>query len=1133
MNTCISSNNLLLYFLKTFLLLLLFPASALSDSIDYDLKDLVKNTLGLTGNPLADNDIPDINQSKLAQLGRELFFSKSLSLNFDVACASCHHPFLAGGDGLSLSIGVNAIDPSVVGLGRRHDGNFHIDPEADGGPNVERNAPTTFNSSLYQHAVLNDGRVERILWQNGQYISSHEAIAQHPLSLANGAKKNNKKQLFKTPESLFRAPDHLAGSSLLQAQARLPVIAAAEMRGFSSHFGSNNAVRAYLAKRLQEKTKELKNTTWEIHFRQAFNDDADKPLDKVITFERITLALAQYQSSQVFLNNSWRAYLEDRGNLSTRAKKGALLFYTEVSRGGAGCVSCHSGDFFTTEKYFNLAIPQFGRGNFVYGQDLGRHPITRRNEDMYAFRVPSLLNVAETSPYGHTGAFNSLEGIIEHHINPEKSIQSFDFTLQHLPQFLGLEVDYPHALKNTNAALQQLKSIGIGELPSLNKDQIGDLVAFLKTLTDPCLKDKTCLSPWVPAGKPADSHRLVANIPQQVDNTRPLPPIIQDQKSALNALPYLGRVPAFFPICQLSNKNAVIKKGFSLVTEQSGLSANRQFNFDHLKTSLSEEGLVVMEHLLFSGGVAAGDINGDCYTDILISEGNALGRQVYLNNGDGTFTKEERNLGIDKNEDLSGAMLVDLNGDGWLDLFHGNIIGVTPGVYLNNGQPYFNRIAKPGFKVSHVTLGAGFGDVDGDGDLDAFLAHWARPSKAEQEHLWLNNGQGLFSPGARSFGLSGHFGERDFTFTPNFADLNGDSKVELLSVSDFFTTQVFLNKENSFYINQTDKKVITDQNGMGSAIADFDNDGDLDWFVTSIFYPKGDKILPDYFPFNADGNRFYRNDSDTSNQLSFSDITDDVNVRNGGWGWGACAKDFDNDGWVDIFQTNGVPYQADDIRKDLHYLFDLLDIDSWQAISQYESYSDFIKAYDIVNKEKLNKNQINDVEFLYYLAKQLGPMGAWTNDIDPASKLFMNNQQGKLIEQSEQMGIANTDQGRGVSCFDFDRDGDIDILIINNQGKPALYRNDFGSANNFLTIKLVGKENNIHAIGAKIYVDTQIGRQMREVRVENNYLSQNPIESHFGLGKENSIKKLTVIWPDGSQHEKLSIPARQILVIKQ
>lgn len=1086
----------------------------------------------LTGNPAQGRTPVAIESSPLAQLGRALFFSKSLSVNFDVACASCHHPLLAGADGLSLPVGVGAIEDDRIGPGRRHDGNTLIDPEADGGPNVERNTPSTFNSAFYDFSLFYDGRVEAITWQDGAYLPWREWSAR------TGSKAAPDKLMIKTPDSIFQGPDVQAGTSLLQAQARFPLVAATEMRGLSRHFGGNSAVRAFLVQRLSGEVPGLApadSAAWQARFRQAFADSEDGA-SELISFARITEALAQYQRSQVFIDTPWKAYLEKKGDIPTAAKRGALLFYSDISAGGAACFRCHGGDFFTNEDFYNMALPQFGRGNFVYGQDLGRYSVSRRSQDMFAFRVPSLLNVAATAPYGHTGAFNDLQGIIRHHLDPQKSIASYDFTLQQLPQFRDLAVTYPRAQDNTRATLQQHQASGALPMPVLKDDQIADIVAFLQTLTDPCVSNRECLGPWLAPSSLSDPHRLQAIIEpnhEPNEDSRTLLPQPQPvAKTAANetGLPRvsLGSVPRYQPRCTITPtaKAAAEGRGFVNVTGISGITIDRQFDFASLKPSLVGDGLVVMEHLLFSGGVASGDINGDCLMDLVINQGNAAGAQVYLNQGDGTFVLAEDNWGLDRAEDITGPMLVDLNGDRWPDLFHGNIYGSAPGIWLNNGRR-FVRQTRTGFRVSHVTLGGGFGDVDGDGDLDAFLAHWSRPGKAEEEHLWLNNGQGQFQPGARQFRLTGQFGERDFTFTPNFPDLNNDGRADLLSTADFMTSQVFINKDHRYFINSTDKQVITDQNGMGAAIADFDNDGDLDWFVSSIYVPPKKGVSErDNF---ANGNRLYRNDGIKDERVIFADITDQAGVRQGGWGWGACAADFNNDGWVDIFHTNGLPFEPGLVRRDLHYLFALLGIQGFADVQPYETFADFARSVTV----SLSDKQKDDLEALYYVGKKLDTFYRRGQSMEGKARLFINQGGARFQESSRLLGIADPGQGRGISCLDYDRDGDIDVLIINNQGAVSLYRNDFGNRQNFLTVRLRGAASNSAGIGARIVLQSPLGQQMRQVRVENNYISQNPSESHFGLAQDREISQLTVHWPGGKKQRLTGVQVNQVLVIEE
>lgn len=151
--------------------------------------------------------------------------------------------------------------------------------------------------------------------------------------------------------------------------------------------------------------------------------------------------------------------------------------------------------------------------------------------------------------------------------------------------------------------------------------------------------------------------------------------------------------------------------------------------------------------------------------------------------------------------------------------------------------------------------------------------------------------------------------DRDFTFAPTFARVGGSHYPDLLMVADFNMSQVFLNNGDGTFENATDVWVIRDDNGMGSAVGDFNNNGHLDWFVSSIYTPRDS--LPAYPGATGPriGNRLYQNNGDGT----FTDVTAAAGVARGGWGWAACFADLDNDGHLDIFHTNGWQPTGDDV----------------------------------------------------------------------------------------------------------------------------------------------------------------------------------------------------------------------------
>ncbi len=495
-------------------------------------------------------------------------------------------------------------------------------------------------------------------------------------------------------------------------------------------------------------------------------------------------------------------------------------------------------------------------------------------------------------------------------------------------------------------------------------------------------------------------------------------------------------------------------------------------------------------------GAASGDYDNDGDIDIFIVRGDIGPNLLYRNTGNLVFEEVADVAGIAytkseiENYRHSGPMFADMDGDGDLDLFLGGLDGDPSLIFANNGDGTFSDVtAGSGIDTLTAThnISAAFGDYDLDGDLDLFVAHWGTQrdfsSPGDTEHLWRNDTDASvikFQSVSESAGISPTIltlpddlitqqALRDFTFAPTFARINDDLYPDILSVADFNYSQFFINNQDGTFSNATDTDVIIDGNGMGSAVADYDNDGDLDWFITSIechgdFSFGEDDIDKCPYPTVSEiGNRLYRNQDG-----AFEDVTDEVGVASGGWGWGACFIDFENDGDLDIYHTNGWGVENDVINN---FAFD-------------------------------------------------------------ASRAFVANGAGQFVDQSEEMGLADTEEGRGVVCADFDNDGDVDILQLHRSPFVAatLWRNDTAS-NNFLSVKLNGAEPNTEAAGARITITYGDVTQMREICIASNFVSQNPTVQTFGLGSAAQVDELTIQWPDGRYTVLTQVAAGQFITV--
>ncbi|MDG2307862.1 MAG: FG-GAP-like repeat-containing protein [Candidatus Binatia bacterium] len=469
----------------------------------------------------------------------------------------------------------------------------------------------------------------------------------------------------------------------------------------------------------------------------------------------------------------------------------------------------------------------------------------------------------------------------------------------------------------------------------------------------------------------------------------------------------------------------------------------------------------IME-MAFCGGVASGDYDNDGWIDLYVIGGSTVPNLLYRNKGDGTFEDKATFAGVDLTMDGCGAAFGDYDGDGWLDLIVTGFDGESNYLLRNKGDGTFEdkSVNLPMNRLNN--LSASFVDYDRDGDIDIFVTHWEEgeitPPPAD-EHLWQNNGTGVFTDVTTAAEiLVDHepLNHVDRSFTPIFADSNSDGWLDMLLASDFGRSRVFESDGDATFTDVTDPAVITDENGMGAAVCDYDNDGDLDWFVTSIHNTLTGKS----------GNRLYRNISGAS--TAFEEVSAAAGVRVGHWGWGATCQDMNLDGWPDLLHVNGwfgtVPHNV-----------------------QYET--------------------------------------------DPAL-LYVSNGDGTFTDEAATRNIDDTGRGLGVVAFDYDRDGDLDVFIANNDAAPTLYRND-GLTENYLTVKLDGLAPNTQSIGSRVLVTVNGSTQMREIRAGSNYLSQDPAEAHFGLAGSTQADTVEIQWFLGGTTTMTSVAGNQVLTITE
>ena len=406
----------------------------------------------LAGAPAYGNPLPAVLQasdfiafdSDQARLGQLLFFDPILSGNRNIACATCHDPGNGSADGLSLGIG---------------EGGQGLGPDRTPGEGaarirkrIPRNAPGLWNLGAREiETLFHDGRLS----VSDIYDNGFDSPAQEWL------------------------PDGL--NSILAVQALFPMTAQFEMAGdpkenqvAGAAYDRIDAVWPILAKRVRAIPE------YTGLFIDAF-DDVNDPLDISIT--HIANAIAAFEATEFQSSDSpFDAYLSGESNsLSARQRAGLDLFF-----GKAGCSSCHSGRLLSDQGFYALMLPNFGPGKTRQWdsvvRDVGRMGASDRLEDAYRFRTPSLRNVALTAPYGHNGAYPTLEGIVRHHLDPEAGFAAWRPSMANLPDVPWLAPTDFLSLDDARERARLSARLDISPV-ELDEVEIGQLVAFLNALT--------------------------------------------------------------------------------------------------------------------------------------------------------------------------------------------------------------------------------------------------------------------------------------------------------------------------------------------------------------------------------------------------------------------------------------------------------------------------------------------------------------------------------------------------------------------------------------------------------------------------------------------------------------------------
>ncbi|MCG8311371.1 MAG: VCBS repeat-containing protein [Cytophagales bacterium] len=563
---------------------------------------------------------------------------------------------------------------------------------------------------------------------------------------------------------------------------------------------------------------------------------------------------------------------------------------------------------------------------------------------------------------------------------------------------------------------------------------------------------------------------------------------------------YLFLLVVLFFGCTHINKP---QQGFRLVrSEESGIL------FTNSITEHDSLHYTIFPYIYGGGGVAIGDLNNDGLSDIYLT-GNMVENKLYLNRGDMVFEDISLSAGIvgDTSKWYTGVTMIDINHDGWTDIYlcvAGKNGDNKNELYLNQGDLTFTEHASAfGIDDDSNSIQSTFFDYDKDGDLDLFIANYPlvplsmgprfydqlmKENRIEYSgHLYENSGNDRFEDvtdkaGLRNFGL---------TLGLVASDLNNDGWVDLYLSNDFNVPDyLYINQKDGTFSNKLQAAIPhTSLFGMGIDIADFNNDGLNDLIQADMTPEDYSRAAINMVNMSREsvrlglelghGYQYLQNSLQLHNGIDetgtphFSDISRFAGMATTDWSWSTMFADLDNDGWKDAYITNGMKRDVND-----------------RDFNQRTNATTFRAAFGKIN-------------VLDYPTQPL------------SNYAFKNTHDYRFVNITEQWGLSHPSFSNGMSYADLNNDGNLD-LVINNIDAPVLLFENKGFGNKFLRIGLHGPEFNPMGVGAKVFLRDMVSgeAQFDEFTLTRGYQSSVEPIVHFGLGKSTSKVVLRVIWPD-------------------